>query len=167
MRTVRQLRPRLQLGPSVHPADVPRLRRAGITAVLSLQQAGVDLPQAAIEYMRAACEPTIVFRNISIHDYDPHAVIAALPRALSVLRTLLADDRVVYLHCSEGINRAPSVALAYLVRDEDLSVDAALAQLRACDPGARPYAAVIDWLRSRPSSEQPARTGDAMEGARP
>ncbi len=145
---MRQIRPHLHFGPSVHPADVPRLRRVGITAVLSLQQAGVDLPQAAIERMRAACEPGIVFHNISIHDYDPHAVIEALPRALSLLRTLLADGRVVYLHCSEGINRAPSVALAYLVRDEALAVDAAVAQLRACDPGARPYAAVIDWLRN-------------------
>jgi protein-tyrosine phosphatase len=145
---VRQLRPHLHFGASVHPADVPRLRRVGITAVLSLQQAGVDLPQVAIERMRAACEPGIVFRNISIHDYDPEAVIAALPRALSLLRTLLAEGRVVYLHCSEGINRAPSVALAYLVRHEQVDVDVALAHLRACDPGARPYAAVIDWLRN-------------------
>lgn len=145
---MRQLRPHLHFGASVHPADVPRLRRIGITAVLSLQQAGVDLPQAAIERMRAACEPGILFRNVAIRDYDPHAVIAAVPRALSLLRTLLAEGRVVYLHCSEGINRAPSVALAYLVRGEEVDVDAALAHLRACDPGARPYAAVIDWLRN-------------------
>ncbi len=141
------MRPHLRFGASVHPADVPRLRRVGITAVLSLQQAGVDLPQAAIERMRVACEPGIAFHNVSIHDYDPAAVIAALPRVLPLLQSLLADGRVVYLHCSEGINRAPSVALAYLVRDEALAVDAALEQLRACDPGARPYAAVVDWLR--------------------
>jgi protein-tyrosine phosphatase len=127
---------------------VPRLQRAGITAVLSLQQAGVDLPHAAIERMRAACEPGIVFRNVSIHDYDPHAVIEALPQVLSLLQLLLADGQVAYLHCSEGINRAPSVALAYLVRHEEVDVDVALAHLRACDPGARPYAAVVDWLRN-------------------
>ena len=146
--TVRQLRPHLHLGPSVHPADVARLRRAGVTAVLSLQQPGVDLPQAAIERMRAACEPIIVFHNVGIHDYDPDAVIQALPAALAVLQGLIGDGRIVYLHCSEGINRAPSVGLAYLVRAEGLDLDAALAEHRRCDSGARPYAAVIDWLRN-------------------
>ena len=144
---MRRLRAQLHFGPSVHAADVPRLRRAGITAVLSLQQSGIDLPRAAMERMRAACEPRIVFRNVGIHDYDPDAVITALPAALDVLHALIGAGRVVYLHCSEGINRAPSVALAYLVRHESLAVDQALAELRSCDPGARPYAAVIEWLR--------------------
>jgi len=145
---MRRLRGHLHFGPSVHPADLGRLRRAGITAVLSLQQPGVDLPHAAIERMRAACAPRVVFHNVGIHDYDPAAVIAALPRVLPVLDGLIADGRTVYLHCSEGINRAPSVALAYLVRAEGLGVDAALADLRKADPGVRPYAAVIDWLRA-------------------
>lgn len=144
---MRQLRPQLHFGPSVHPADVGRLRRAGITAVLSLQQADVDLPRAAMDRMRTTCEPQIVFHNVGIHDYDPDAVIERLPVALPVLHALIGDRRVVYLHCSEGINRAPSVALAYLVRHEGLDVDAALAEVRACDAGARPYDAVIKWLR--------------------
>jgi protein-tyrosine phosphatase len=115
--------------------------------VLSLQQPGIDLPHAAVERMRAACEPQLVFCNVGIHDYDPHAVIESLPVVLPVLHTLIGAGRVVYLHCSEGINRAPSVALAYLVRHEGLDIDAALAQLRRCDAGARPYTAVIDSLR--------------------
>lgn len=149
-RGMRRLRAHLHFGASVHPADLPRLRRVGITAVLSLQQPGVDLPHAAMERMRAACEPRVVFHNVGIHDYDPDAVIAALPRALAVLHGLIGDGRIVYLHCSEGINRAPSVALAHLVQAEGLDVDAALADLRGADPGVRPYAAVIDWLRRGP-----------------
>lgn len=144
---MRCLRPYLYVGPSVHPADLPRLRRAGITAVLSLQQAGVDLPLAAIDRMRAACEPQIIFRNVGIHDYDPEAVIIAAPEALATLDELRRADRIVYLHCTEGINRAPSIALAYLVTREALDVEAALAVLRGCDPGARPYARLVEWLR--------------------
>jgi hypothetical protein len=144
---VRQLRPHLHFGPSVHPADLGRLRRAGVTAVLSLQQPDVDLPRAAMDRMRTACEPFIVYHNVGIHDYDPDAVIDALPAVLRLLQGLIGDGRVVYLHCSEGINRAPSVALAYLVRGEGVDVDAALAELHRCDSGARPYAALIDWLR--------------------
>jgi len=146
---VRQLRPQLYFGASIQPADLPRLHRAGITAVLSLQQPDVDLPRTAVERMRAACEPRILFRNLGIQDYDPDAVIAALPATLPSLHALISDGRVVYVHCSEGINRAPSVALAYVVHHERLDVDAALADLRRCDPLVRPYAAVIDWLRGR------------------
>jgi len=146
---MRRLRPHLYIGPSVHPSDLPRLQRVRITAVLSLQQAGVDLPLAAVERMRVACEPRIAFHNVGIHDYDPAAVIAALPDALISLHGFISGGRIVYLHCSEGINRAPSVALAYLVRHEGLAIDAALADLRRCDAGARPYAAVIEWLRHR------------------
>jgi len=144
---MRRLRPHLYFGGSVHPPDLPRLRRSGITAILSLQQPRIDLPIAAMERMRAACEPRITFRNIGIHDYDPDAVIAALPETLISLHGLIADGRVVYVHCSEGINRAPSVALAYVVSHEGLAVDDAVAELRRCDPGAKPYAAVIEWLR--------------------
>ncbi len=145
---MRRLRPHLYLGPSVHPTDLPRLRRSGITAVLSLQQLGIDLPHAAAERMRVACEPAMLFRNVGIHDYDPQAVIAALPLALPLLHQLLADGHTVYLHCTEGINRAPSVALAYLVQHEGLDVEAALADLHRCDPGARPYPPLLDWLRT-------------------
>jgi len=145
---MRRLRPQLYVGPSVHPGDLPRLRRTGITAVLSLQHLGADLPHAAAERMRAACEPAIVFCHVGIHDYDPQAVIAALPLALPLLHQLLVDGHTVYSHCTEGINRAPSVALAYLVRYEGLDVEAALADLRRCDPGARPYPPLLDWLRT-------------------
>jgi protein-tyrosine phosphatase len=145
---VRQLRPQLYFGPSVHPVDLPRLHGAGITAVLSLQQPDVDLPHAALERMRAACEPRIVFRNVGIHDYDPDAVIAALPVALPSLHELIGGGHTVYVHCTEGINRAPSVALAYVVRYEGLDVDGALAELQRCDAGARPYATLVNWLRN-------------------
>jgi protein-tyrosine phosphatase len=70
-----------------------------------------------------------------------------MPRRRFRLPALIDEGRVVYLHCSEGINHAPSVALACLVRHEGRAVDAALAAVRACDAGARPYELVINWLR--------------------
>jgi len=145
---MRQLRPYLYFGPSVLPVDLPRLRRAGITAVLSLQEPGVDLSHAAVERMRAACAPDVVFTNIGIRDYDPDAVVAALPVVLASLHALIAGGRVVYVHCSEGIARSPSTVLAYLVRHEGLDVDRALAEIERSDAGAAPYAAVANWLRT-------------------
>lgn len=143
------IRPHLFTGPTVGPDDLPRLRARGIGAILSLQRAGVDLAEEAVARMRAACAPTVAFRNVAIPDYDPEAVLARLPEALAALADLLRDGRVVYLHCTEGINRAPSIALAHLVVHEGLAVPQALADLRKAAPLARPYPAVVDWLAAR------------------
>ena len=145
---MRRLRAQLLFGPSVHPVDLPRLRQAGVTAILSLQQPGIDLPQTAIERMRVACEPGIGFFNVGIHDYDPLAMIETMPIALRCLAELLDDGRIVYVHCTEGVNRAPSLALAHLVLHDGLDIDRALSELRRCDAGAKPYEALVQWLRS-------------------
>lgn len=149
---MRRLRSYLYVGPGVIAPDVPLLQRSGITAVLSLQEAGVDLLAAAMDDMRRRCEPQIVFRNVAIRDYDPRALILALPIALAALHALVEDGRVVYLHCSEGINRSPSVALAYLVRHEHMPFDDALSELRRSHPLARPYDSVLSWLRAQPET---------------
>lgn len=145
---MRQLRPYLWIGPAIFPADLARVRRAGITAVLSLQEPGIDLLPSALEQMRRACEPEIAFHSLGVRDYDPAAVIQALPQALATLQSLIAADRVVYLHCSEGINRSPSVALAYLVRHENLPLALAVEELSRCHPAARPYQSLLTWLQS-------------------
>jgi hypothetical protein len=144
---LRRIRPSLFVGPAAHPQDLLQLRRAGVTAVLSLQEPVRDLPQAAIERMRDACGETIVYRNEPVRDYDPHDLIRRLPAVLETLVELESAGHVVYVHCCEGLNRAPSVALAYLVRVEHLEVDDALAYLRRVDPVGRPYLEFIDWLR--------------------
>lgn len=149
-----RVRPALFVGPSVHPADLPRLRRAGITAILSLQEADRDLPAAAIERMRQSCAPQIELHNVGVPDYDPHALLARLSDILPLLHDLLARPHIVYVHCSEGVNRAPSVALAHLVRHEGLAVEDALAELRRVYPGARPYAEMVEWLRQEAMSPE-------------
>ncbi|MGH7789555.1 MAG: dual specificity protein phosphatase family protein [Candidatus Binatia bacterium] len=160
---MRQLRPHLYFGPSVQPVELPRLRRTGITAVLSLQEPGPDLPAAAMDRMRAACAPGIRFVNVAIADYDPFALVERLPAALDALDELHRDGRVVYVHCSAGINRAPSLALAYLVRREGLAVDVALAALYAADAGVLPYDEVLHWLQR--GTDAPARPRMGRAGA--
>lgn len=143
------IRPYLFTGPTVAAADLPRLRARGVGAILSLQRPGIDLTVDAVMRMRVACEPAIAFRNVAITDYDPQAVLARLPEALAALAGFVDEGRIVYLHCTEGINRAPSVALAHLVVHEGLTVDRALADVRRAAPFARPYPAVITWLAAR------------------
>jgi hypothetical protein len=99
---MRQLRPQVFIGPSVHPTDLHRLRRAGVTAVLSLQEPGADLPKTVIEHMRSVCEPSgVQFFNVGIPDYDPAALIASLPVVLVELDRLVRSGQVVYCNVSE------------------------------------------------------------------
>lgn len=140
----------LLVGPAITAEDLPRLRRAGVTGILSLQQPGVDILEDAVARIRVACAtpPGVAWRNVAIRDYDPHDLIRQVPAAVASLRALLAEKRVVYVHCCEGVNRAPSIALAYLVLERGIGIEAALEQLLAAHGGARPYAEFLTWVRS-------------------
>ncbi len=144
---MRRIRPSLFVGPAAHPDDIRRLQRAGVTAILSLQEPVRDLPEAAIQRIRDACGEAVAYRNVAVRDYDPYDLIRRLPDVLEVLAELHRDGHVVYVHCCEGVNRSPSVCLAYLVKIEGMDVDAGLAHLGRVDPMARPYVEFIDWLR--------------------
>jgi len=146
---VRRIRPSLFVGPAAHPDDIRRLARAGVDAILSLQEPVRDLPESAIGRIRDACGDAIAYRNVPVRDYDPYDLIRQLPAVLSELRGLHREGRTVYVHCCEGVNRSPSVVLAYLVELEGMPVDEALAELARVDPVGRPYAEFVDWLRSR------------------
>ena len=147
---MRRIAEALLVGPGIGPQDVPRLRRAGVGGIVSLQEPDVDIRSDAIARIRAACaaEPSIAWRNVAIRDYDPHDLIRRVPSVLDALRELIAQDRIVYLHCCEGVNRAPSAALAYLVLERGMAVDDALERLLAAHTGARPYAEFVAWMRS-------------------
>ena len=99
------------------PEDAEWLsRRLGVTAVLNLQTdedlmgLGVDWEQLEQAYARLGIE----VRRVEIRDFDPDDLALHLQRAVRELRDLLEDGRTVYLHCTAGAGRSPSVATAYL-----------------------------------------------------
>jgi protein-tyrosine phosphatase len=120
--------------------DIDRLRReAGVTAVLCLQTDedlsywDISRHWLAAEYHRAGIE----FRRAPIQDFDPDALRESLPGCVEVLDSLLREGHTVYLHCNVGVNRSPSVAIAYLYWVQGMPLDEAVTfvtQRRACDP---------------------------------
>ncbi len=135
--------------------EVQILRRRGITAVLNLQTDG-DLAAMGVSwhtiqewYGRAGIEG----RRVPIDDWSPQAVIAHLEDAVTVLADMLAAGNTVYLHCTAGVNRSPSVALGYMCRVGGESLGRALARLRRARPEAQPYPEVLDLLRRDPRRE--------------
>jgi protein-tyrosine phosphatase len=137
---------RLWVGGFVRPKDVRLLRQMGVTTVVSLQS-GDDFEMYNIDVkklLKAYNEAGIELRCVAIPDRDEEAMAADLEQSVAEVEAALAPNWAkVYLHCTAGINRAPTVAAAYLVRARGLSAQEAydfVVARRHCSP----YLAVLE-----------------------
>jgi protein-tyrosine phosphatase len=131
--------PKLLLGEYPTPDDAAWLRRVhGVTSVVNLQDHG-DLASKGlnlIELEQAYRQHGIRLHHIPVPDGDTESLEARLEDAVALLERLLADG-CVYLHCNAGLNRAPTVAIAYLHARGGYSLRAArdlVKQRRPCVP---------------------------------
>ena len=72
-----------------------------------------------------------------MRDFDPDDLRRQLPKCVEVLDELLRQGHTVYVHCNMGINRSPSIVIAYLhwVQGWDLEKAADnVMECRSCDP---------------------------------
>jgi protein-tyrosine phosphatase len=132
--------PALRIGECARPEDVAWLREThSVSAVVCLQD-DADLLHKGLrlaalrEAYRAA---GVAFHRIPIADGDAAMLGARLDEALGVLRELLSAGDSVFLHCNAGLNRAPTVAIAYLHVHEGYGLEAArdfVKERRACVP---------------------------------
>ncbi len=120
-------------------ADVAGLKRRGISAVLSLQTDD-DLAALGLSWTRLQ-------EWYRAEDRSAQALIARLDEAVQALDRLLAVGQVVYLHCTAGVNRSPSVALGYLRKVKKEPLGKALRRITRSRPQADPYPDVLGVLR--------------------
>lgn len=148
---------RLWVGCYVRPEDVGVLRNMEITAILNLQS-DWDLANynVSLEKLFAACSlAEIELRRIPIPDFDRHALGIHLPHAVEELENALAPSSGrVYVHCTAGINRGPTLAAAYLIKAGGLAAreayDYVIAR-RDCSPyldTLQEYEAYLERMRS-------------------
>ena len=97
--------------------DILEIKDAGATALLSLQT-DQDLAERGLswsdveDWCRAA---GILARREPVRDFDPENLAERLPDCARTLDELISSGHRVYLHCTAGVNRSPSVAIAWLV----------------------------------------------------
>jgi protein-tyrosine phosphatase len=130
----------LLVGRFVRPKDVTLLRQMGVTTVISLQS-DEDLMVYNVEVdklLEAYKQAGIELRRIAIPDFDEKAMADNLERSVAELEAALAPPWAkVYLHCTAGINRSPTVAAAYLIRARGFSARDAcdyIVARRRCSP---------------------------------
>jgi hypothetical protein len=94
--------------------ELDELRSLGITAILSLQTAQ-DTGDRGTDWEKRACSiAELPFRSLPVRDFDTADLRRKLPECVTVLDGMLKAGHTVYLHCTSGTGRSPTVAVAYL-----------------------------------------------------
>lgn len=135
-----RLFPDLLVGEYPREEDLAWLKREHcVTAVHNLQDDedfkvyGLD-----IDRLRRICgEQGMKLVHTPIPDGSADAIGIRLLDAIEDLRGLIDAGERVYLHCNAGMNRAPTVAIAFMRAHRGMSLNEALAhvkQRRACGP---------------------------------
>ena len=119
--------PNLYVGGQHHRRGLKALAARGITACVDLRREYGDV-EHGVDLARQLSLPT---------DDDHTPTLDELQRAADFIGACLAEGRGVYIHCANGVGRAPTTAAAYLV-SAGLSPQQAWATLRAARPFIRP-----------------------------
>jgi protein-tyrosine phosphatase len=145
--------------------DADRLRRdLGITAVLNLQTdedfAELDVPWAALdEHYRGL---GIELRRIPARDFDQEDLRRKLPHCVETLSRLLDDGHTVYVHCTAGMGRSPTVVVAYLHWVEGWDLDEAARHVIQCRPSSPDVRAIQSATRPTVPNGRSGRSGPAF-----
>ena len=130
------------------PEDIDSLRNFGITAVLNVQTEddfaywGIDWNRLEAKYRQAGIE----CRRAAVRDFDPDDLRQKLPHCVEVLDDLLRQGHTVLVHCGGGINRSPTIAIAYLHWGQGWSLAKATVHVRKCRV-CEPYVDAIRLAR--------------------
>jgi protein-tyrosine phosphatase len=148
---------RLWVGSYIRPQDMPALKQMGITGIVSLQ-CDDDLSHLKVslkKLLKACSSAEINFRRIPTPDFDQQSLLANLPAAVAELEKVLHPRWAkVYIHCTAGINRAPTLAAAYLIKAKAMSAQEAfdfITARRYCEP----YLDILQKFEASLKSDQP------------
>jgi protein-tyrosine phosphatase len=122
-----------RVGPVERPWDIARFREAGIEAIVSLNREADPraIRAAGLRHYQLPQIPSLPLfgplKDLLLHGIEP---------VLKVIRREVMDGHPTLVHCHAGKDRTGVVLTAYLVRYEGMSIDDAIAHVRAVKPNA-------------------------------
>ena len=132
--------PELVVGEYPTPNDASWLREThGVTAVINLQD-DADLASKGLslrDLEHAYRTHGMRFHHVPITDCDAAMLAARLDHVVQLVHEAVSGGHRVYLHCNAGMNRAPTIAIAYIHVHQGLALTAArdlVKQRRQCVP---------------------------------
>ena len=97
--------------------------------------------------LRAIVSQRMNVLRVPIRDLDRRDLNEMLGAAVETMKEALDMDNRVYLHCTVGINRSPTVAIAVLAGPLGMGFQKAVDHVRGCRPKVVPdYDAIRNWL---------------------
>lgn len=149
---VDEVAPGLWVGPCPSsPELIQRLNRElSITGLVSVQTDG-DIKSLGLTWKllwRFLLTNNINVARVPIEDFNDKALTAGLSEAVDAVNNLMNAGHITYLHCTAGVNRSPTVAIAWLVRDKGMTLDDAWRQVVSRRQSA-PNRPVLDrWVET-------------------
>jgi protein-tyrosine phosphatase len=134
IRTSRVL-PNLYVGGQHKRRGLPAMAQRGITACVDLRREYGDV-EHGLDLEQQLSLPT---------DDDNAPTLSELAEAVEFIREALAEGRGVYVHCANGVGRAPTTVAAYLITT-GLTPKEAWAKIRQVRPFIRPTKVQRDQL---------------------
>jgi predicted protein tyrosine phosphatase len=125
----------LYIGGQHKRRGLPQMKARSITACVDLRREYGDV-EHSVDLERQLSIPT---------DDDNAPSLEELKLAADFIREALSERRGVYIHCANGVGRAPSTAAAYLI-STGLSAQEAWALIRKARPFIRPTAVQRDQI---------------------
>ncbi len=129
--------------------DLNQIRLMGATGIVSLQTdddfRNWDIDFAALE--KASYEIELPIARYPIVDFDDQDLKARLLCAVDTIYRMIAVGHRLYLHCTAGQERAPSVAVTYLCKYKNMTLQEAVSLVRSardCSPKQSIIKAVLD-----------------------
>jgi atypical dual specificity phosphatase len=120
--------------------DVDRLiREAEVSAVINLQTDDdfewyqVDWPKIQLYYQKKNIEAV----RKPVQDFQLEDLRDKLPECAKTVEEFARQGHIIYLHCTAGINRSPTVAIGYLYSCLGYDMETAIRTVknsRLCDP---------------------------------
>ncbi len=131
------------------PERIAVLRQKGVTGLVSVQT-DRDLQSVGVPWpllWKFLMAQGIASHRHPIVDFDETALVRGLTPAVSAVQEMHGSGRITYLHCTAGVNRSPTVAIAWLVVHGGLDLNAAWDQVTSRRPSAPHRSALERWLK--------------------
>lgn len=125
--------------------DIDLLKARGVTAVLNVQTDG-DLQMHGVNWQALRAHYNLVgleVRRVQIEDLNDADLRDKLQQAADELASLIDAGHTVYIHCSGGMNRSPSVVICYLHWHQGYTLEEAAEHVR----NRRTCAPVMEAIR--------------------
>jgi hypothetical protein len=143
---------RLTVGPCPNtPERIRAVKQAGYTAVVSVQT-DEDLTELGLSWpllWKFLVGQGLSCQRVPIRDFDQKALARGLEEAVAAVNDLHRSGHRVYLHCTAGVNRSPSVAIAWLMAHQQMELEVAWELVTARRPSAPHRSAIEAWKETR------------------